>query len=69
MFCCEACSIHCVSESLAVEVKVFFLSLKQHVSGPYAFDKENGPERLKSKGLMKRTQHLLLRKKSKPCDF
>lgn len=31
-----------VCESLAVEVKIFFLSLKQHVSGPCAFDEEYG---------------------------
>lgn len=50
MFSCEACCIHCLCESIAVEVKIFFFSSKQHVSGPCAFDGENGPERLKSKG-------------------
>lgn len=37
-------------KALLLKSRFFFFSSKQHVSGPCAFDGENGPERLKSKG-------------------
>lgn len=64
MFCCEACCIHCLCESIAVEVKIFF-SLKQYVSGPCAFDEENGPERLESKGTNEKNLTFITWKKHK----
>lgn len=50
LFYCETCSLCCVSESRAVKVKVFCLSLKQRVSGPRVFDKQTKPGRSKRKG-------------------
>lgn len=43
----------------------FFFSLKQHVSGPCAFDEENGPERLESKGTNEKNLTFITWKKHK----
>lgn len=56
-------------KAMLLKSRYFFLSLKQHVSGPCAFDKENGPESLKSKGTNEKNPTFITWKKPKPCDF
>lgn len=56
-------------KALLLKSRYFFLSLKQHVSGPCAFDEENGLERLRSKGANEKNPTFITQKKPKPCDF
>lgn len=56
-------------KALLLKSRYFFLSLKQHVSGPCAFDEDNGPERLKRKRTNEKNPTFMTQKKPKPCDF
>lgn len=69
LFYCETCSFCFVSESHAVKVKIFCLSLKQHVSGPRASDKQTERGRSKRKGANGSNPTFVTWKKAKPCDF
>lgn len=51
-------------KALLLKSRYFFLSLKQHVSGLCAFDEENGPERLKSKGTNEKNLTVITLKKT-----
>lgn len=56
-------------KAFLLESRHFFLSLKQHVSGPCPFDEENGPQRFKSKETNEKNPTFITWKTPKPCDF
>lgn len=56
-------------KALLSKSRYVFLSLKQHVSGPCAFDEENGPQRFKSKETNEKNPTFITWKTLKPCEF